>query len=350
MRIGFVSLWFERGQAYVTHMLRDVLATRGHECFVFARTGAVYGKSKLRSDGFWAVPGLTLYPTYQIRHDTLQGWIDYRELDWVIFNEEYDWGLVRAAWSTGVRVATYLDYYKDDWRDNMALYDLVLCSTQRSYKMARLFCNARYVGWAVDSNLFRPQPDKAEFTFFHNAGWLGLNYRKMTPAAILAAHLADADMLVHSQTPLNKLPRATQRIVRQSERIVYVEGTVPAPGLYHKGEVLVFPSKLEGLGLPLVEALACGMPVIATDAPPMNEFVADGANGLLVRVASWEHRRDGIAFPEAIVDVDDLRDKMLMCRNDPELVATMAVKAREYAETHLRMGDLGERIESELES
>ena len=40
---------------------------------------------------------------------------------------------------------------------------------------------------------------------------------------------------------------------------------------YKKGDVLVSLSHWEGLGLPLYEAQACGLPVVAPDHPPMNE-------------------------------------------------------------------------------
>jgi len=41
--------------------------------------------------------------------------------------------------------------------------------------------------------------------------------------------------------------------------------------LYSQAEALVFPSHAEGFGWPILEALACGCPVITTDAAPMNE-------------------------------------------------------------------------------
>jgi glycosyltransferase involved in cell wall biosynthesis len=62
---------------------------------------------------------------------------------------------------------------------------------------------------------------------------------------------------------------------------------VPAPGqvrfcggiddelleaLYSHARALLFPSLAEGFGWPIVEALACGCPVITTDEAPMNEI------------------------------------------------------------------------------
>jgi len=348
LRIGFVSLWFERGQAYVTKMLRDVMS-RSNETFVFARTGGVYGQAKLEQQGHWAVPNLTTHPDYRIPPQVLAKWIEGKRLEAVVFNEEYDWNLVRGAKATGITVLTYLDYYKEDWKPHMALYDGVLCSTLRTFYLVRDSCNAHYVGWAVDTELFRPQRESSEFTFFHNAGWLGLNYRKMTPAVILAfdavsRKLPRVTLLVHAQTGLERLPPAVVRIVRENPRITYHIETVAAPGLYHKGRILLFPSKLEGLGLPLLEGMACGLPAIATDAPPMNEFVQDGHNGLLVKVAHTETRADNIAFPETIVDLDDLAQKMLeLGQNGPE-ITRMGANARRYAEEKLSPDRLGEQV------
>lgn len=48
------------------------------------------------------------------------------------------------------------------------------------------------------------------------------------------------------------------------------------PAVYNLAEVLVFPSLLEGFGLPIVEAMRCGVPVITSDIPVLAE-VAGGA-------------------------------------------------------------------------
>jgi len=358
LRIGFVSIWFERGQAYVTKTLRDVLA-RHQATFVLARTGSVYGQAKLDTQGFWDVPNLTVHPDYRIPPPKLVEWIRQNRLDAVVFNEEYDWNLVRAAQSAGAKVLAYLDYYKENWKPLMSLYDGVLCSTLRTFYLVRDICEAHYVGWAVDSDLFRPTEDvpgggdEDEFTFFHNAGWLGINYRKMTPAVIeafdrVARDLPTATLLVHAQTELERLPPEVVRIVHENARITYRVETLPAPGLYHKGRILLFPSKLEGLGLPLLEGMACGLPAIATDAPPMNEFVQDGHNGLLLRVARTVTRGDHIAFPETIVDLDDLAGKMLRLGQNEAETRRMGRNARRYAVERLSLGLLAERLNGVL--
>jgi glycosyltransferase involved in cell wall biosynthesis len=42
--------------------------------------------------------------------------------------------------------------------------------------------------------------------------------------------------------------------------------------LYRHALALVYPSEMEGFGLPVAEAMACGCPVIATDLPSIREF------------------------------------------------------------------------------
>src|SRR5690606_25422607 len=49
------------------------------------------------------------------------------------------------------------------------------------------------------------------------------------------------------------------------------------PSLYRLADVFVFPSRYEGFGLPVLEAMASGTPVVANQIPVMEEIVGDGA-------------------------------------------------------------------------
>lgn len=56
------------------------------------------------------------------------------------------------------------------------------------------------------------------------------------------------------------------------------------PYLYNIASLMVFPSFFEGFGIPLVEAMACGCPVVCSDATSLPEIV--GVAGLLFDPAS----------------------------------------------------------------
>lgn len=64
------------------------------------------------------------------------------------------------------------------------------------------------------------------------------------------------------------------------EKNVHVTGYVPEKDLdaiYNMAEIFVFPSYYEGFGLPPLEAMACGAPVIASNASSLPEVLGDAA-------------------------------------------------------------------------
>lgn len=52
--------------------------------------------------------------------------------------------------------------------------------------------------------------------------------------------------------------------------------------LLQQADVLVYPSPKEGWGLSVLEANACGVPVVASDSPGLRDAVVDGVTGFLV--------------------------------------------------------------------
>jgi glycosyltransferase involved in cell wall biosynthesis len=61
---------------------------------------------------------------------------------------------------------------------------------------------------------------------------------------------------------------------------VHFPGFVPdadLPALYNLADLFAFPSHYEGFGLPLLEALACGTPALASDVSSLPEIAGDAA-------------------------------------------------------------------------
>lgn len=77
------------------------------------------------------------------------------------------------------------------------------------------------------------------------------------------------------------------------------------PAVYSAAAVFVYPSRYEGFGLPVLEAMACGTPVVTTDASSLPELVDDAA----LQVSPVDPRGMGAAVISLCVD-DALRDTM----------------------------------------
>lgn len=78
------------------------------------------------------------------------------------------------------------------------------------------------------------------------------------------------------------------------------------PALYSAATALVFPSSFEGFGMPLVEALACGCPAVASAIPTTMELAGD-------RVLTCDP-----------ADPDSIARAMMLFQRDPDLLAAYA--------------------------
>jgi glycosyltransferase involved in cell wall biosynthesis len=88
-------------------------------------------------------------------------------------------------------------------------------------------------------------------------------------------------------------------------------GYVPDEDLplwYNAASVLAFPSLYEGFGMPAVEAMACGTPVVAADSSSLPEAVGEA----------------GLLFDPQ--NVAELADRLTAVLHNPDLAATMRAK------------------------
>jgi glycosyltransferase-like protein len=88
------------------------------------------------------------------------------------------------------------------------------------------------------------------------------------------------------------------------------------PALYSLCDIFVLPSRMEGWGLAIMEAMAMQKPVVATSVGGIPELVKDGETGYLVEFG----------------DVLGLSESISRLIEDPELRAEMGRKGRESVE------------------
>lgn len=98
------------------------------------------------------------------------------------------------------------------------------------------------------------------------------------------------------------------RFLGIEDRVVFA-GRVPEeelPGLYRGAVGLLFPSLYEGFGLPVIEAMACGCPVLTSSTTSLPEVAGDAA--VLVDPTSVQAIADGIS---AVCGDEPLRAEMI---------------------------------------
>jgi glycosyltransferase involved in cell wall biosynthesis len=132
-----------------------------------------------------------------------------------------------------------------------------------------------------------------------------LTYRWAGPTIGETCPLVIAGRLPERGSPFAPHPRQLARQQGLDERHVHFIGFVDEadkPALYRGAVAFIFPSRYEGFGLPPLEALACGTPVVGSNASSIPEVVgsagvllppddAEGMAGALIQLAIDEDFR-----------------------------------------------------------
>lgn len=331
MNIGFVSSWLERGATYVTINYIKLLQPN-YKCFVYARGGEYFDEA-LTMEDVKIHQGYRLEGTEINKNDFIK-WIKRNKLDIVILNEQDSLASLCAARSAckDVIFGAYIDYYKESTVKNFGTYDFLICNTKRHASVFSWHKQCLYMPWGVDTNLYCPKSDSSinnQTVFFHS---MGMSNRKGTETLIKVFTSNEelykkSRLIIHTQIDISNLINEHDA---SRHNVEIIKKTVSAPGLYSLGDVYVYPTKLDGLGLTIYEALSSGLPVIATNVAPINEIINNDI-GKLVDVKYSYSRSDGYYWPLSVVDEDSLYKAMLYYVKNSENLLEFKNNARKFA-------------------
>jgi glycosyltransferase involved in cell wall biosynthesis len=145
-------------------------------------------------------------------------------------------------------------------------------------------------GSGVDTDILRPLPEPAGSITFGFAGRLLVDkgIRALVAAHDILRSLGhDVNLLIAgSPDPANPTSIPLKEIDQWAMRpgITYLGHIDDIAALWRKCHFAVLPSHREGLPVSLLEAAACGRPLIATNAPGCREIVFHNQTGLLVPI------------------------------------------------------------------
>ncbi len=140
--------------------------------------------------------------------------------------------------------------------------------------------------WVLDVSKFSPRKVQGPAQYFgHNAGVIDSQDRKGTLDVLQAfSKLKNPKArlrmrYIHSEIPLPAV----------DERIEIIQGTLEDPASLFEGiDVAIQPSKMEGIGFMVLEAVCSGIPTITLDYPPMNTYARHSE--LLVKKSFFKRR------------------------------------------------------------
>jgi glycosyltransferase involved in cell wall biosynthesis len=216
---------------------------------------------------------------------------------------------------------------------------VVANSADTASAVSRLGASARIVSPGVDMRLFSP----AAIPRHELRLALGLPEGLM---ALFVGHLSGykgADVFAeglelasHWQGVVVGAGPLYARLQTEHSRIRFPGAVAPeeVPKWLQAADVVVVPSRREGLGLAAVEALACGTPVVASAVGGLPEVIREGENGLLIPP------NDPAALSAALARLEDVDLRARLGAAGPASVAghDIQIAAAEMAEVWAELG------------
>lgn len=292
MRVGIVTKWFNRGQAYVARQMRSAFADLGHESYVLARPSRARGPQPAFIDRSpdWVQPGVTEASSWTVPAGEYARWVDENRLEIVFFDNCFQFAEVAALRRAGVRTAgrfIWEFFAREHVAPTRDAFDVVYSLTraeQRRY--AELGIESPLLRWGIHPELLDIEADRDPelVRLYFPGGLMGPRKpRREVLEAFVRTPGPELRLLIKAQ--VDRHPRFLEKAAASDPRVEVIVDDLPTDEhrrLFAGCDVCLAPSRWEGLGVFLYEAIACGMPIITNDDPPMNEVVEHELNGLLV--------------------------------------------------------------------
>lgn len=244
------------------------------------------------------------------------------EMDVMLFFETpFEWSLIPFCRDVGTKSALMPmhECMPETWHYQP---DIIL---NPSHLEQKLYAQGIHIPVPVD---VRWRQRKLARHYVHNAGHLGLRGRNGTTELLQALTLVRSPIqfTLRSQEKVN-IPRIPKHI-----DFSYIHGNVAYESLFNAGDVFIFPEKFNGLSLPLQEARASGMCVMATQRFPMTEWLP---HKYLTLPRSYRPMQVGPPFRRfdcAVVDPADIAETIDKWYNTD--ISETSLEGKEWAEQH----------------
>ena len=316
MRVGISSWWFNRGQAVVGRQLRTAFEDLGHETFVLARPtrGGNIRPAFIDRTGVWNQPGVTAASDFLIPGDEMLDWARDTGIEVAFFDQNYQFDEIAALRASGVRTIgrfVWEQFSAEHVEDARRAFDVVYSMhSAEQERYAGFGIASPRVHWGVHPELLefaaslhgpggtrREAEEPAGLVRFYFPGGFMSKRKPIDPVLEAFRQTQDDRFRLIVKAQVDRKAPKVQKAAKRDPRIELITEDLPTDEhlrLFASADVSLAPSRWEGLGLHLYEAMAFGIPTVVNDSPPMNEVVDDGGNGILVRPVPDGEAKSGI--------------------------------------------------------
>ncbi len=306
MRVGIISNWCNRGQAVVSRYIRLIFEQAGHETFVLARPTnptSPSGSYIEEEDAVWQVPNLTHGSAFDMPKQEYVAWARAAGVEVVFCDMNMQFKELAAVRDLGVRTigrfvwerfaAGHAEKAKRGYEIIYSLHR----GEQRRYReeygiespLVRFGCFPDIAGPTA------PKRAGAVFFIFHGGLQGPRKPIEKTLEAFRRVKNPDIRLIIKSQAVREDSEEVDFGGDPRIEHIVQDMPYDEYHALFSSCHVCLAPSRWEGLGVHLYEAICYGMPTISNDIAPINEVIVHGKSGLLVKSVRSGQRPNGLA-------------------------------------------------------
>tara|TARA_Y100000590_G_scaffold339179_1_gene386635 strand:- start:3692 stop:4816 length:1125 start_codon:yes stop_codon:yes gene_type:complete len=360
VRIGLVTAWGECGMGYVA---RNWIYTFNK--FSDQISYQIYSRSFPWLMQFrWQGPNVINGPNQMdIDHPHFWNWVEDFKPDILLFQDQNIFSKSKMKEETyrlkkmGIKLINYPDWIKrGDIEKYKGLYDINLSHVKRNYNwlVEANVENPTFIPWGVIIKNFpfieRKINKRIKFYINIGTGTIRKGY-PLIPKALekmkgnliqryLHPKYYDYDFIAtainNSKNFINKSFIKYFNTNPQCE-LIFKTANNEEGGNYCMGDVYIYPTTKEGIGLTITESMCSGMPVVTSNYPTMNEWLDDNKEGRLIKPAKI--KRSSMPMDKVIIDTNHLAEIMIDYIEHPKKVTEHSMNARKKIETEFNWDD-----------
>lgn len=285
---------------------------------------------KIYTDDFW-----------QVKREFFEDVLESEKPDYCFFFEYDQWrenkdNLIDICLEKGVKpIGAWVAWERlfNRMIPNFKKFHKIFIFTKGQVKLFRKFglTNTYYIPFGLDLDEFDNKHKEIDdkIVFLHTSGYGGIGKRRNTEAVIKAY-----EIIADENTSLIMTSQNVQTLPYDEIK-----------KLYSNADCYLSPSKWEGLGIPNVESIISGTPVITTNFLPMNEIVLENKTGLLVDADDFK-KTEEIGIEQQIINPNDLAEKMKIIKN--RMIREILYKGCIKERKRFSLDNMSRELEKEL--